>query len=120
MRSLPGRELVIIPAMKRLPVSLPFRAAFLHAVFASVVIPIAIGFAQTSPPPPELDADECAVWHRELDFALSVERHDAKAFATYIHPDAVFNAGTTAPVRGRDAVITNWTPLIEGKSVRVR
>jgi len=46
----------------------------------------------TSGPPTKLDADECAVWQRELTFAQSVEKHDAKAFAAHLHPGAVFSA----------------------------
>ena len=55
-----------------------------------------------------------------LSFAQSVEKHDAKAFASHIHPGAVFSAATSAPIRGREAVVKNWAPLIEGKEVRLR
>jgi len=74
-------------------------------------------FAQT---PTKLDADECTVWQRELTFAQSVEKHDAQAFAAHLHPGAVFNAATNSPARGRDAVIENWKPLVEGKEIRLR
>jgi ketosteroid isomerase-like protein len=70
--------------------------------------------------PAKLDADECAVWQRELTFAQSFEKHDAKAFAAHLHPGAVFSAGTNAPIRGRDAVIKDWAPLVEGKEIRLR
>ena len=82
----------------------------------------AAGLAQTpaSPPAFKMDADECAVWQRELSFAQSVESHDAKAFASHLHPGTVFNAGTSAPVRGKDAVLANWASLIEGKVLHLR
>ena len=64
--------------------------------------------------------DECAVWRRELSFAQSVERHDAKSFAAHLHAGAVFNAGTDSPVRGRDAVVKAWTAIIAGKELRLR
>lgn len=69
---------------------------------------------------PKPDPEECAVWQRELAFAQSFEKHDAKAFATYLHPDAVFNAGTAAPIRGHDAVLTAWASLIQGTALRLR
>ena len=69
---------------------------------------------------PAMDAEECAVWQREMTFAKSVENHDAKSFATHLHPGAVFNAATNAPVRGRDAVIKEWEPLVEGKDIKLR
>lgn len=68
----------------------------------------------------KLDPDECAVWQRELSFAQSVDNHDAKAFATYLHPETVFAAGTEHPLRGVDAVLKNWAALIDGKPLRLR
>ncbi len=68
----------------------------------------------------KLDPDECAVWQRELSFAQSVDHHDAKTFVTYLHPEAVFAAGTEKPVHGADAVLKNWAALIEGKPLRLR
>jgi ketosteroid isomerase-like protein len=108
------------------PVSSILRTVILPAVLTTLVIPIIVSFAQTSAPapvksvPPKLDADECAVWQRELNFALSVDRHDAKAFATFVHPGAVFSAGTDTPTRGRDAIVADWAPIVDGKSIRVR
>lgn len=68
----------------------------------------------------KLDPDECAVWQRELKFAQSVENHDAKAFALFLHPGTVFAAGTDHPAHGADAVLKSWTALIEGKPLRLR
>ena len=79
--------------------------------------------AQVAPeqgPPAKLDANECAVWRRELSFAQSVEKHDAKAFAAHLHPGAIFNAGTNSPARGSEAVKAAWAPLIEGKELILR
>jgi ketosteroid isomerase-like protein len=91
-------------------------------VLAYALLAAELGVAQG--PAPEatskLDADECAVWQRELTFAQSVEKHDAKAFAAHLHPGAVFSAATPAPVRGRDAVVKNWAPIVEGKELRLR
>jgi ketosteroid isomerase-like protein len=80
------------------------------------------GLAQTpaSQATTRLDTDECDVWRREMSFAQSVEKHDAKAFAAHIHPGAVFSAATKAPVRGREAVVKDWARLIEGKELRLR
>ena len=76
-----------------------------------------VACAQTPPPP---DPDECAVWRRELSFAMSVENHDANAFASHLDPGAVFGAGTESPIRGRDAVLKAWAGLIAGGDTRLR
>jgi ketosteroid isomerase-like protein len=92
-----------------------------HSVVWCFLAATRIIFAQTpAAPAAKMDADECAVWRRELSFAGTVENHDAKAFTSFILPGAVFDAGTANAVRGRDAVLKAWTSLIEGKEVRLR
>ena len=66
------------------------------------------------------NADECAVWQRELSFARSVERHDAGAFAAHLHAGSVFNAGTTDADRGRDVIVRNWAEIVDGKTIALR
>jgi len=66
------------------------------------------------------ETSRCTVWQRELSFAASVEHHDEAAFAQHIDNEAVFAANTAHPQRGRAAVVQQWKPLIEGKSLRVR
>jgi ketosteroid isomerase-like protein len=79
-----------------------------------------VACAQHAPPRAPLPtAMECAVWEREASFAQSVEDHDAKVFAEHLHADASFISGRNHVARGRDAVIAEWTPLIEGKHVRI-
>lgn len=79
-----------------------------------------MAFAQdAAPPKAAYSADECAVWAREASFAQSVEDHDAKAFAEHLHADASFVSGRDHVARGHKAVIAEWTPLIEGKDVRI-
>ncbi|UHQ19271.1 nuclear transport factor 2 family protein [Lysobacter sp. KIS68-7] len=78
----------------------------------------AIAAAQQAPPPAPNTA-ECAVWARESSFAKSVEDHDAKAFAEHLHADASFISGRDSVARGRDAVVADWSSLIEGKDVRL-
>ena len=63
---------------------------------------------------------ECEVWNRERSFANSVERHDAKAFADHVDPNAAFNAGARAPLHGRAAVVADWKEIVEGKQVKLR
>lgn len=65
-------------------------------------------------------AEECAVWKRELAFARSVESHDAGAFAAFLHPGTVFNAGTPDAARGRDEVATSWKEIVEGRTIALR
>lgn len=68
---------------------------------------------------PELRADECAVWLRELSFAASVADHDPAAFAAHLHPQAAFGSSQPKPSRGRDAIAREWAGLIEGGTVRL-
>jgi ketosteroid isomerase-like protein len=95
----------------------------LHAsipLYAALLLAAGAASAQQAPPPaPKPSADECAVWAREASFAQSVEDHDAKAFAEHLHADASFISGRDHVARGRDAVVAEWTPLIEGKGVRI-
>ena len=65
-------------------------------------------------------AGECALWRRERDFARTVERHDLAAFAAYLHPGAVFNAGSADAARGVGAVTDSWRAIVEGKTIALR
>lgn len=82
---------------------------------------LATGVAAVEPPPhPGMASDaRCAVWTRELGFADALARHDATAFAGFLHADAVFGVGHQ-PTRGRDAILADWMPLIEGKALELR
>ena len=42
---------------------------------------------------PAYNKAECEVWNREKSFAVSVENHDAKAFAEHIDANAIFVNG---------------------------
>ena len=93
------------------------------AVAAACWPPCAI--AQASAPaaassPVMHSAAECTVWRRELSFARSVEAHDAAAFASHLHPGAVFNAGSRRPLRGADSVAKAWAGIVEGKAFVLR
>lgn len=76
--------------------------------------------AANAPKPQPMSAAECAVWKRELSFAQSVDRKDLQAFAAHLQQGAVFNAGSPFPVRGRDAIVKDWTPLIQGNPVSIQ
>jgi len=65
-------------------------------------------------------AEECIVWRRERSFAHSVEAHDEKAWASHLHPGAIFNVGTAEALRGRDDVIKIWPGLSGLKSSVLR
>ena len=67
-----------------------------------------------------MSAAECEVWNRERSFAQSVEAHDAAAFAEHIREDAVFDAGTNAPTRGRTEIVASFRDFIAGKGVILR
>jgi ketosteroid isomerase-like protein len=97
----------------RQPATLALAAALLAAATAS---------ARAQPAPASsagLTAAECDVWSRERSFAQSVADHDAAAFAEHLHPGAVFLGGPE-PVRGRDAVVAAWAPLVKGDRIRLR
>jgi len=97
----------------------PFPAAILLAL-----LPVAAVAGETPAPTapataPALSPIECAVFARELSFAQSVATHDAKAFADHVGADAAFDAGGDTPTRGRAAIVQAWTPIVEGKGIRL-
>jgi len=61
----------------------------------------------------------CEVWQRELAFAGSVQRHDARAFAAFLAGDSVFDANADKPVRGPQAIVRHWAAILAGKAVRL-
>jgi ketosteroid isomerase-like protein len=63
--------------------------------------------------------EECTVWQRESDFARSFDDHDMSAFASFIDPGAVFNAGSTAPLRERKAIVEHWGRIVSGAPVKL-
>lgn len=76
-------------------------------------------FTMTAQAAPSTDA-ACQVWQRELSFAQSVQRHDRAAFADHVAPDAVFDANTPHPTRGREAILRNWAGILAGRTLRLR
>jgi ketosteroid isomerase-like protein len=89
-------------------------------LFGTVSIAAATANAPAPVPAPPLpaaamSAAECEVWKREYSFALSVEQADAAAFADHIQEEAVFQAGTPLPQRGRAAVVEAWAPIVTGE-----
>jgi ketosteroid isomerase-like protein len=95
---------------------------------ASTAPPAAAKPAAAKPAPPaapeskpklSMSVAECAVWDRERSFAASVEHHDIAAFAEHLHAKAVFDAGSTEPTHGRDAIVASWKGIIDGKTVKL-
>ena len=62
----------------------------------------------------------CQVWQRELSFAQSLQRDDRAAFVAHIADDAVFDANSATPVRGREAIVKQWAGILDGKAVSLR
>lgn len=82
---------------------------------------VAVACAQPAPPPvAKMSAAECAVWNRERSFAASVANHDVAAFAEHVREDAVFDAGTNAPTRGRGEIVESFRDFIDGKGAILR
>lgn len=98
---------------------IPVLLSLLPVVVLIVVIQPARAASDTPAAPPELTADECAVWLREMSFATSVADHDAAAFAAHLHPQAAFGSSQPKPSRGRDAIAKEWAGVIEGRTVRL-
>ncbi len=64
---------------------------------------------------PAMSVDECQVWNREVSFAMSVQQHDAKAFAEHLHPGAVFLGGGNKPRRGSGNIAQAWAGIVKGE-----
>jgi ketosteroid isomerase-like protein len=96
-----------------------FRSTSLLAV-ALALAPLARHAQESAGHAPAQDAEACAVWQRELDFAATVARHDAKAFGAFVHPGAVFHASSPRAQRGRDAVLRHWAPIIDGAALKLQ
>jgi ketosteroid isomerase-like protein len=75
----------------------------------------AVPAAPAAEPVAAAGSDACTVWAREAGFAQSVADHDAAAFASYLHPDAVFIGGDGSGTRGAEAIETEWAGIIAGK-----
>ncbi len=101
--------------------------------FASVLVAIAVtpplaaqSLAIDAPVLPtaslrlEASAEECAVWQLEASFARSLEGHDETAFASHIHPGAVFDAGVPEFTRGGAAIVQTWSALVGGRRLALR
>jgi ketosteroid isomerase-like protein len=65
-------------------------------------------------------ATECEVWRREASLARSVERGSRIGIAGHLHPGAVFSGADGEPVRGREAIVEQWTGLMGGEKVELR
>ena len=77
------------------------------------------GASPSAPPTSLSSSSACAVWDREVAFARTVQDHDARAFATFVHPNAVFIDDGGALTRGRDAVVESWKGLLRGEAVHL-
>jgi ketosteroid isomerase-like protein len=100
-------------------------------VFAALLFVTTARASEPSPPPattaapaapatpvataPALSASECDVWNREVSFAASVEKHDAKAFAEHLHPGAVFLGGHNRAKRGSATIAESWAGIVNGE-----
>ena len=96
-----------------------FRSTSLVAV-ALALAPLAWPAQAQAVPGPALGPEECVVWQREMDFASTVERHDAKAFGEFVHPGAVFHASSPRAQRGREAVLRHWASIIDGSALKLQ
>lgn len=96
----------------------------LTAMAFTALTPAAVMAQQQAPRPPfanfagaRMSAAECEVWNRERDFAQSIHAHDPDAVAAFVHPEAIFQAGTAQATRGREAMLRDWAPIIKGKDI---
>lgn len=90
-----------------------------HCLLFVLLLPTGHLVAQDALTAPTLTAAECEVWARELSFAQSVADHDAVAFASHLHPQAAFNSGAAAPLRGSETIAAAWADIVAGKGLKL-
>ena len=71
-------------------------------------------------PPTPYDIARCEVWARELSFAQSVADRDAAAFASHLHPFAVFGVTRAQPLSGDRAIAEAWKGIVDGSATELR
>lgn len=59
------------------------------------------------------------MWTREVEFARSVNDHDAAAFAEHVHPGAVF-VDSQGVAQGREAIVKGWASIVRGEGVHLQ
>ncbi|GAB3513576.1 YybH family protein [Pseudoxanthomonas daejeonensis] len=88
-------------------------------VFAVLASLLASPASHAFAPSAAADAARCEVWDRELSFAQSVADHDTEAFASHLHPFAVFGVSRPNPQRGQGEILEAWAGLIAGRQTRL-
>jgi ketosteroid isomerase-like protein len=71
-----------------------------------------------TPAPVSPTVAACAAWEREVEFARTVQNHDASGFAEHIHPVAAFMDGE-AVHRGPTAIADAWKKFLRGDELRI-
>lgn len=71
-------------------------------------------------PPTPYDIARCEVWARELSFAQSVADRDAAAFASHLHPFAVFGVTRAQPLSGDRAIAEAWKGIVDGSATELQ
>lgn len=88
----------------------------LAALSAVVVIAAAPAFGDApADDPPALAPLQQQVFAAERAFAKSMADRNVDAFAGYLSDEAIFFGGGTAPLRGRDQVVSVWSAFFEGE-----
>lgn len=70
---------------------------------------------RTAAPAVDIASLQQQVMDTERAFAATMANRDTAAFASFLAPDAIFLSGDKG-VRGSDAVVVEWRPLLAGKT----
>lgn len=84
-----------------------------------VWLPVLLGLSPLVAQAADATGSACRVWQRDLSFARSVQQHDATTFAAHLGADAIFNADTARPTRGRAAITKSWGAFLSGRAIRI-
>ena len=120
-----SRSSLLSPFSRASRYDLPAMRASTSVHLAPLAVIVCLGgsaCASSPAPPPAASlspAAACAVWEREVAFAKSVQGHDARAFAAFVHPNAVFIDNDGTLTRGHDAVVESWKGLVSGETVHL-
>ncbi len=82
-------------------------------------VTVLLGLTVAGPAAAGLSPAECEVWNREVSFARSLAAHDRESFASHLHPGAIFIGDRGQLSRGREAVVSDWSSLIDGTEIRL-
>ncbi|MBD8528207.1 YybH family protein [Pseudomarimonas arenosa] len=89
-------------------------------LLCNAVLALALTLMLSALPAAAMSELECQVFERERAFAQSVADHDQGAFASFLHPNTVFNMADPKAIHGKQAVIEAWSKIVDGGPMSLR